>query len=200
MSTESTSNRKDQLARAAFDLIAEVGIEGLRTRDVAARVGINISTLHYYFPTKRDLIEGVAHLLGDIFYQQHAEQPAESMSSLERLRQEFRDARANIEQRPDVMIVLYELVLLSRRHDVIVQMLEPLLAAWRGGIAEFLAEGVRDGTFRSDLDPDAGADFLVSTIWGASALFSTDVTAVERICAEIERSFTGIDYPVSDDT
>src|SRR5947208_9570069 len=30
-----------------------------RTRDVAAKVGVNIATLHYYFPTKEKLIRGV---------------------------------------------------------------------------------------------------------------------------------------------
>jgi AcrR family transcriptional regulator len=50
---------------AAFSQIAEHGFEGLRTRDVAAEVGVNIATLHYYFPTKESLIRGVLeHAMG----------------------------------------------------------------------------------------------------------------------------------------
>jgi len=38
--------RRQELVHAAFNLIAEHGFEGLRTRDVAAEVGVNIATLH----------------------------------------------------------------------------------------------------------------------------------------------------------
>ena len=203
MSAENTKTptRRDELVRAAFDLIVETGLESLRTRDVAARVGINIATLHYHFPTKRDLIEGVARLLAETFYSQHADWPAmeagRPLSSLERLRQEFSDARENIEKRPELMIVMSELMLLARRDEAIARMLAPLFAAWRGGMADFLAEGVRDGTFRSDLDPRAAADLLAGAIWGASGLYASDKAAIERMCAEIERAFVGPGRPES---
>src|SRR5207247_2594303 len=51
--------RQEALVQAAYDLLAERGFEGLRTRDIAAKVGVNIATLHYYFPTKEKLIRGV---------------------------------------------------------------------------------------------------------------------------------------------
>src|SRR5262245_2213790 len=51
--------RRRTLVAAAFRRIASEGFEGLRTRDVAADVGVNIATLHYYFPTKEALIRGV---------------------------------------------------------------------------------------------------------------------------------------------
>lgn len=46
-------------AGAAHALTAEKGFEGLRVREVAARVGVNNATLHYYFPTKEALIGAV---------------------------------------------------------------------------------------------------------------------------------------------
>ena len=51
------------LVRAAYDLIAEDGLEGLRTRKVADRAKVNVATLHYYFKSKEDLIRGVVGLL-----------------------------------------------------------------------------------------------------------------------------------------
>ena len=51
--------RKDALVAAAYKILATRGFEGLRTREVAAAVGVNIATLHYYFPHKEDLIRGV---------------------------------------------------------------------------------------------------------------------------------------------
>lgn len=40
--------RRRSLVLAAYQLIAEGGFERLRTRDIAARAGVNIATLHYY--------------------------------------------------------------------------------------------------------------------------------------------------------
>lgn len=54
----SGEDRRQALVEAAFRCIAEKGFEGLRLRDVAAKVGIDHSTLHYHFPTKEDLVAG----------------------------------------------------------------------------------------------------------------------------------------------
>ena len=55
-------DRRQALVGAAYAQIARQGFEGLRTRDVAAEVGVNIATLHYYFPSKESLIRGVVEL------------------------------------------------------------------------------------------------------------------------------------------
>jgi AcrR family transcriptional regulator len=58
------NERASEVVRAAYALIVEKGMEGLRTREVADKVGINSATLHYYFPTKEALIQGVVeHLM-----------------------------------------------------------------------------------------------------------------------------------------
>src|SRR5437773_9775968 len=53
------SGRRGELIMAAYRRLATDGFEGLRTRDIAADVGVNIATLHYYFPTKEALIRSV---------------------------------------------------------------------------------------------------------------------------------------------
>src|SRR2546425_4292453 len=57
--------RQEELVVAAYGLVATRGFEGLRTRDVAGAVGLNVATLHYYYPTKEALIRGgVGHAMG----------------------------------------------------------------------------------------------------------------------------------------
>jgi len=55
----SPQERRRQLISVASRLIAERGMESLRTRDIAAAAKINIATLHYHFPTKEALVQAV---------------------------------------------------------------------------------------------------------------------------------------------
>src|SRR5919201_2737422 len=59
LASAAKADRRLALVAAAYRRIATDGFEGLRTRDVARAVGVNIATLHYYFPTKEDLIRSV---------------------------------------------------------------------------------------------------------------------------------------------
>lgn len=69
-------DRRRQIVETAFDTIAEKGFEGLRTRDVAERVGINSATLHHYFPTKEALVEGIAEHLERLYANTRGDTPA----------------------------------------------------------------------------------------------------------------------------
>ncbi|WP_458215307.1 TetR/AcrR family transcriptional regulator [Paracidovorax citrulli] len=46
---------RDQLLEQALDLICMRGFNGFSYRDLAERVGVKTSSIHYYFPTKEDL-------------------------------------------------------------------------------------------------------------------------------------------------
>lgn len=50
------AQRRRQILAATCQVIAEQGFRSLRVSDVAARIGTATGTVHYYFPTKRDLL------------------------------------------------------------------------------------------------------------------------------------------------
>ncbi|MEV6768468.1 TetR/AcrR family transcriptional regulator [Nocardia sp. NPDC051030] len=50
------TDRRHQLMERLADAIAENGIEGVSIRDLAARAGVSIGTVQYYFSTKTDLL------------------------------------------------------------------------------------------------------------------------------------------------
>src|SRR6516225_6759929 len=82
-------DRRMSLLQATFDVIASAGFEGLRTRAVAERAGVNVATLHYYFPTKQALIAGLAEFLGRTYATLHAPPPPSTgRKALDYLRQE----------------------------------------------------------------------------------------------------------------
>ena len=48
--------QRENLLAAAYELVKEVGVGGLRTRDIADRAGVNVATLHYCFEGKDGLL------------------------------------------------------------------------------------------------------------------------------------------------
>ncbi|PRY60151.1 TetR family transcriptional regulator [Knoellia remsis] len=48
--------RRDELIDAALDIVAEDGFGALSVRTVAARTGVSIGTVQYWFPTKESLL------------------------------------------------------------------------------------------------------------------------------------------------
>ncbi len=163
--------RRDSLVKAAFACLAADGFEGLRTRSVADRAGVNIATLHYYFPTKEALIGGVADFLAVQFITLHA--PAATPSgnaTIDRMHQEFADAHFYSAKHPDLAAVLCELQLRGRRDPAIRKIIEPLFGHWQYGIERWLRAGVEEGVFRHDLDPAGAAAFFVAALTGAGWL------------------------------
>src|SRR6267143_4416601 len=99
--------RRDELVRAAYGLLAERGFEGLRTREVAGAVGVNIATLHYYFPSKEDLIRGVVGYAMSRFQSTLAS----GGTAVEQLRAHFRGLRRLSRDEPELFAVMGELML-----------------------------------------------------------------------------------------
>ena len=180
-------DRRQSLVRAAFDCIAAGGFEGLRTRSVAERAGVNIATLHYYFPTKEALIAGVAEYLASQFIALHA-MPVRSTGSaaLDCLHQEFADARFYRAKHPDLSAVMLELHLRGRRDPAIRKVIDPLIGHWRAGIERWMKVGIVEGVFRRDLDVSAGSTLFVSALWGATSL-ALSAGKLEQIFEEVSR-------------
>lgn len=173
--------RKLLLLQTAFDVIAEVGFEGLRTRAVATRAGVNIATLHYYFPSKQDLVEGLAQLIGAKFVTIHGRKPAPSgYPALDRLRQEFSDGRHYFKHESNMLLVMQEFDMRGKRDREVQKVVDQMKSHWRQGLEQMVAEGVEDGTFRTDLDPKALLAMLMSIFWGIAATGGDKIGEIER--------------------
>ena len=177
-------DRRESLMQATFDIIAAEGFEGLRTRSVAERAGVNIATLHYYYPTKEALIGAFAQFLGGIFVRPHAPPvPSTGYGGLDRLRQEFADSAFYLSEHRDLITVMGELGLRSQRDPIVKQNLDRMLFYWRQNLEETVKEGLRDGSFRPDLDPDQATATLIALFSGLS-LIGTERVEDVRLATE----------------
>jgi len=155
--------RRRALLEAAFSVIAEKGLEGLRTRDVATRAGVNISTLHYYFGTKDDLVLALIAFVSDAFDASARESQPEPESLADHLAQNWRIFRSN----PHLSIVLQELMSRAIRDPAARTAFRNTIESWNATMETILRHGMATGELRADLDPRAAARVCTSFVMGA---------------------------------
>ena len=170
--------------RAAYDLLAERGFEGLRTRDVAAKVGVNIATLHYYFPTKEKLIRGVVGYAMERF--RTTLQPAGSPG--EQVRAHFAGIRRLARTDPELFVVMGELAMRGRRDRAIAAIVRDVDNTWQKVLAALLRRAAKDGAIASAARADELAALIVSTLKGLFML-----GADGRDPKEVDRQLRALD-------
>jgi len=184
---ENTEDRRAAIARAARALIVEKGVEGLRTRDIAERVGINIATLHYHVPTKEALIGLVAETMKNEFRVQSIVRPRAHLSAVERLEHEFYDFQEMFAAQPEIIIVMSELNERSRRDPAVNAAMAPLRGHWHGMVADIFADGRAEGSFRADIDPQPAATIFIGALLAFCRSGDTSDDSFMRLCAELRR-------------
>jgi len=168
--------RRDELVLAAYRRIAEAGFEGLRTRDVAAEVGVNIATLHYYFPTKEALIRGVVgHAMGRF---RTAFAPGSRPG--EQLAAQFKGIRRLATHEPELFVVMGELALRSSRDPAIAAIFSETIRAWHETLVTLVRHAQNEGFVAKGLDPETTASLVIATL---SGLFMVPVAspAADRV-------------------
>lgn len=183
-----TDDRRAEIAAAARALIVEKGVEGLRTRDIAERVGINVATLHYHVPTKEALLALVAEAMQHDFLQQQIDRSRAGLSAEQRLDREFAAFRAMLATRSETMLCLSELMERARRDQKIAAAIRPMQGKWREVIGDLLSEGVSDGVYRSDMDAQSAAIMIIGAMVGFSRTRPGDLEGFDRLVAELQRA------------
>jgi AcrR family transcriptional regulator len=174
--TEVTSDRRrSDLLGAAFEVIAEKGLEGLRTRDVASRAGVNISTLHYYFGTKEALIEALVQYVAEKFADEGEPRTRQPVT----LRDHFERAWATFQKNPRLAMVLQELALRAQRDKVTRAAFQNLFKFWNLQVASVVQEEIGAGVLRADVDPNDIAFVVTSFIMGAMTQLGVNPRAFE---------------------
>ena len=176
-------DREQALVQAAFNQIAERGFEGLRTREVAAGVGLNIATLHYYFPTKEALIRGVvAHAMN-----RFRSTLAPHGSPADQLRNHLRAVRKLLRDEPEVGAVMGELALRSARDASLARIMGEAFQAWHRTLLGLLKRAARDGVLARELDYDDVAALIMATLTSLTLPSTASADRTDRAFRQLER-------------
>src|SRR5437762_8807507 len=152
-------DRRRDLVAAAYRRIATEGFEGLRTRDVAADVGVNIATLHYYFPTKEALIRSV---IGQAM-QRFTETMPRDGSPVEQLRGHLRALATLLKEDQQLWAVMGELVLRAPRDADLGRIFRQTDEYWHRTLRDLISRCLAQGVIDPTLDA-CDADDLASLI------------------------------------
>lgn len=168
---------------AAYREIAERGFEGLRTREVAAEVGVNIATLHYYFPTKESLIRAVLdHAMG-----RFRTTLAPHGSPADQLRNYLRATRKLMLDEPELGAVMAELALRSIRDDSIGSILNEMYDVWHVTLRGLLRRAVKEGKLRPEADSDGVAALIIATLTAMTLPVMSDARRGDQALRQLER-------------
>jgi AcrR family transcriptional regulator len=157
-------DRHAALVLAAYRQIAEHGFEGLRTREVAAEAGVNIATLHYYFPTKERLVQGVVEHAMDRFRTTLTPRG----SPADQLRTYLRGVRRLLKDEPQLALVMGELGLRASRDPDLAYVMGGMYTLWLRLVRGMLKRAARDGTISREHDSDDVAALIVATLSAAA--------------------------------
>ena len=172
--------RREEMLRAAVDVIAERGFADTRIADVAERAGSSPALVIYYFQTKDNLLTEAVRLAEDLWYDFGY-----------RRMDAVTDATGRIAVVIDTMFVppsdlgfpplgalWVELWARSLRHPEVARVREEFDAQWRQVIADVVVQGQTEGAF-GPVDPAEFATALSALLDGLSVQLALADPAVD---------------------
>lgn len=173
---------RGKIMGAALELVSQHGVAGTTMSKVAERAAISRATLYKYFPdvpqvlmawVLEEVSRGVDHLeagLADLL---------EPIAKLEFFVTELLRTWAGAEHRFGVEQLAADLP----RDDL--EQMEVQMRRLRCLLAELLTEGVREGSFRRELDPEFQADVLLHMIVGLRTLVLREDSSEDDVAASV---------------
>lgn len=165
-SEASKSARRNELLALAAGLFAERGLRATTVRDIADAAGILSGSLYHHFDSKEAMVDEILRGFLDDLFGRYREIVAAKLSPRDTL-EALVIASCESFDRWHAAVAIYqaEAKRLSGtpRFEYIAEYNREFRELWRN----VLTEGVRDGSFRPELDVELAFRFLRDTVWVA---------------------------------
>jgi len=159
---ESTEVRKEQIVRAALEIIGEDGIQGLTTSGIAKAVGISEANIYRHFKNKDAILTATVEDLEDTISNILKTVTTKDISPLDKLAQIFKLHLSHIQENKGVPRLVFSSELHFRQD--LRDKLSSLIDGYLKMLTGILDEGVEDGSVKSAIDTTAIAGFFVGMI------------------------------------
>ncbi|MDQ6773784.1 MAG: TetR/AcrR family transcriptional regulator [Candidatus Dormibacteraeota bacterium] len=157
---------REQIVRAAAESLLETGYAGTSVRAIAARAGVAIGNLQYYFPTKSELlVEAWRHLT-----QESVDQLRTALNRLtdplEVLQAGVESVWATLRSLGDMQLAAFDLMVQAPRTERLQAYLPELFSLYREVIQEQIDRLERDGRMRLTVDREVVVPLVLNTVLG----------------------------------
>ena len=142
--------------------VAERGTAGSTFDQVARAAGVSRGLLHYYFGTKERLLVEVVRRDCDVRMAALDEQLAQARTADDFIAVLVGELEDVIRNDPGFVTLLFELFVLSRRHEEVAAEFSELLRRPREQVAALLRAKEAEGVLHLSAEPDAVVDVLFS--------------------------------------
>ncbi len=178
-------NRREQMLRAALDVIADRGYADTRIADVAERIGISPALVIYYFKTKDQLLTESIRYLDNRWYADGQRRMAALPTAAARIEEIVAmSCLPEADAEPHTSWTLWlDFWTLAARNPEVAGLRQKDDERWRDMIGSLVRDGQQAGEFRA-VDPDNFAILLCSLLDG----FAVQI-ALDDPVAGPERSF-----------
>ncbi|MGZ4595235.1 MAG: TetR/AcrR family transcriptional regulator [Actinomycetes bacterium] len=141
-------DRREQMLRAAIDVIAERGFPETRISDVGKRVGASSALVIYYFGTKDRLLTEALRYSEDLFYAEVGRRLEAVDGAWDKLESLVRlCCNETVEGLPGSWLLWPDLWAQAVRHPEVSRDREELDQRWRDRVADIVRDGVESGEF-----------------------------------------------------
>lgn len=193
-------SRREQMLRAALEVIAERGYADTRIADVAERIGISPALVIYYFKTKDQLLTESIRYLDNIWYAVGQRRMAELPTAAARIEEIVAMSclpEADAEPRTSWTLWL-DFWTLAARNPEVAGLRQRDDERWRDMISSLVTDGQQAGEFRV-VDADNFAILLCSLLDGLAIQIALDdpVVGPERafgICMQFIAEQLGFEW------
>jgi AcrR family transcriptional regulator len=168
-------SRREQMLRAALEVIAERGYADTRIADVAERIGISPALVIYYFKTKDQLLTESIRYLDNIWYADGQRRMAELPTAAARIEEIVAMSclpEADAEPRSSWTLWL-DFWTLAARNPEVAGLRQRDDERWRDMISSLVTDGQQAGEFRV-VDADNFAILLCSLLDGLAIQIALD--------------------------
>lgn len=161
-------------------------------REIAARAGLNHSTIHYYFAGKEALISGLMdYMVQELSLGREKAESEARLTPREELASHFAALLRQAREQPEMFVVLAEIQARSTRDAGIRAVMSASERTWKKFIVQILERGKKCGDFDSRLDAEVAAEATLAMIRGLNMRSSTNLARAEQTLRQLANWLTG---------
>ena len=155
------NDKKENIINAAVELFAEKGFEGTSIRELAAKAGVNVAMVNYYFGSKEKLFEAMvqykASYTKNIIEEILKDNALSEIQKIDKVVEMF--VNKTFHNRLFHRVIHQELMLLQRENlqDIIINIISPNSIA----IKNVIEAGIKKGVFKK-----VDAPLLMASVFG----------------------------------